>query len=280
MNFLNKRVLRVDLSKHSFEIKTYPELHDYLGGLALGLKLARLYASQNPLIFAVGPLNGFFPLVSKTCLLDYSENLEEFYIGGSLSHRIRFAGFDAIVFSGVSPEPVFLDISADNVDFIESSKAFSETGLPGRSSKLAFKKKLLLDDYFYTAEDLLGKAFIKRNLGGINITATQSIELEDTSRYEKLYTELLLKAQNLHPLSEGFPSCTGCPFGCSHSQVGERTGNVLVHSLVACETASPIYSDLGVVFSCLNALGYDYTHEELERLPGLIKDLFSELEEK
>jgi hypothetical protein len=47
---------------------------------------------------------------------------------------------------------------------------------------------------------------------------------------------------------------------------------VLIHSLVACHYADKIYSDIGVVFSCLNVLGYDYTHEDLENLPKLIED--------
>ena len=111
MNFLNRKVLYVNLAKHSFEIKTYPDLHAYLGGLPLGLKLVDLNRDKSPLVFAVGPLNGLFPFVSKTCILEFDpagsvgeKDLDEFYLGGSLSSRIRFAGFDALVVVGKSSD--------------------------------------------------------------------------------------------------------------------------------------------------------------------------------
>ena len=71
-----------------------------------------------------------------------------------------------------------------------------------------------------------------------------------------------------------FPSCSLCPMGCKKSNEGEIGGNVLLHSLVACEFAQNIYSDIGIVFSCLNVLGYDYTHEDIENLPKLIEKIF------
>ncbi len=284
MSLLNRKVLYINLDDHSFEFKSYPDLHDYLGGLALGLKLAEMHRSKNPLIFSVGPLNGMFPYVSKTCILDYSENypekLREFYLGGSLSSRIKFAGLDAIVLTGVSREPVFLAVDSKETTFVSSSKDFLSAGLPGRSSKLFFQEKLLLDDYFHTFEDYLGHSFAERNVGGLVIDATVSFNLKDKILYEKKFQELLSKKGELKVLPGANPSCSGCPMGCSKSQVGETSGNVFVHSLVACQHASDIYSDLGVVFSCLNALGYDYTHEELETIPSLVKSLLRNLRNK
>ena len=65
--------------------------------------------------------------------------------------------------------------------------------------------------------------------------------------------------------------------GCEKSQRGEIGGNVLIHSLVSCAFATNIYSNIGVVFSCLNILGYDYTHEDIESLPTLIEQILREL---
>ena len=59
--------------------------------------------------------------------------------------------------------------------------------------------------------------------------------------------------------------------------MGEVGGNVLVHSLCACSYSTKIYSDVGTVFSCLNILGYDYTHEDIENLPKMVDKVLKEL---
>jgi hypothetical protein len=280
MNFLNRKVLYVNLKQHSFEVKTYPDLHKYLGGLPLGLKLLEMNNAKSPLIFAVGPLNGLFPYVSKTCILETSPNsigVEEYYLGGSLSSRIRFAGFDALVILGKSEEPVFLEINPTSVSFHSSREDFVETALPGRSSRLSFDKTLLLDGYFHTDSHMLAKTFAERNLGGVIVNATASFDMKTNSAYEKIYHALLKRKDRLRVTQGNNSSCITCPMGCEKSQIGETEGNVFVHSLVACQYASDIYSDLGVVFSCLNALGYEYTHEELEKIPDLVKNLMGDL---
>ena len=66
MNLLSKKVLFIDLDRQSSEVKTFPDLNKYIGGVALGLRLHENYKERDPLIFSVGPLNGFFPFVSKT----------------------------------------------------------------------------------------------------------------------------------------------------------------------------------------------------------------------
>lgn len=282
MSYLSKKVLYIDLKRRSFDIKSFPELHDYIGGLPLALKLGDMYIEEKPLIFAIGPLNGFFPFVSKTCVLNLYNSIDTFYIGGSLSSRIRFAGFDSLVIVGQSDEPLFLEINMQGVNFLDSKEEFDNIALPGRSSRLLFTEKVLLDGYFESANDLLEKAFAKKLLGGLTINATSSPTIEDNSRYGKLYKELLSKGMGLHNFVKigEFPSCVGCPLGCEKSKIGEIDGNILVHTLVACEYMSNLYSDLGIVFSCLNVLGYDYKHEDLEKVPALVANLLNSLEKK
>ena len=105
------------------------------------------------------------------------------------------------------------------------------------------------------------------------VTGTEIYKPENFSSYEKLYYNILNKKSELRVEEGVYPSCSNCPMGCGKSRVGEIGGNVLIHSLVACHFADKIYSDIGVVFSCLNLLGYDYTHEDLENLPKLIEDI-------
>ncbi len=58
---------------------------------------------RQPLIFAIGPLTAYYPLMSKVCCAfksPYNEHYAESYAGGRLAMAMRFAGYDAIVLTG------------------------------------------------------------------------------------------------------------------------------------------------------------------------------------
>lgn len=269
-----KKVLVIDLESKTSEVKSFSDLNEYFGGLGIGLRLFEIFKETNPVVFSTGPLNGYFPFVSKTSII-VSDNgvIEDLYIGGNLSSRIKFTGLDSIVICNNSKEEVVLDITNSDVAFKSAETDMQSLGLPGRRSVLQFEEgKFLLQDYFSTPENLLEKCIGQKKLQGICVTGTEVFKPENFSAYEKLYQEILAKKDELRTERGPYPSCSNCPFGCGKSKAGEIGGNVLVHCLVACHFADKIYSDIGVVFSCLNVLGYDYTHEDLENLPKLIED--------
>ncbi len=269
-----KKVLTIDLNKKEAEVKTFVDLNKYLGGVGLGLKLLEMFSDRNPLIFAIGPLNGFFPFVSKTAVVLNDDGvIEDIYLGGSLSLRMRFAGLDAIAIFGRSDQPTVLDICNTDIDFLGEEIDIHNLGLPGKRSIIHFENnKLLLDDYFTTPEIFLEKIFTEKNIKGMVVTGTEIIQPSNFEEYEKLYNEILSKKDDLRVEMGTYPSCSNCPMGCGKSMVGEVGGNVLINSLVACQFADKIYTDIGIVFSCLNALGYSYTHEDIENLPKLIEE--------
>jgi len=269
----SKIVLLINLEKEEFEVKTFTDIHKYIGGVGLGLKLFEMYQDLNPLILSVGPLNGFFPFCSKTCIvLKHEKSLEDIYLGGTLSGRFRFAGIDAILIYGECSKPISLDIVNTKVYFIENILDNQELGLPGKRSVINFdKNKLNLDGYFTAAETYLEEAFAVRNLQGITLTGTEVFSPNDFSKYQEIYENILSRKEELTVEQGWYPSCFNCPMSCGKSKVGEVGGNVLTHSLVACEHADSIYSDVGITFSSLNSLGYDYTHEDIENLPKLIE---------
>jgi len=194
------------------------------------------------------------------------------YIGGSLCGRIRYAGIDALLIYGKSKVPVTLNILNTQVEFIENILEHDALGLPGKRSVIFFKgSKLILDDYFTTAEDYLEKAFYKRNLNGIAVTGTEVYAPQEFLKYQEIYEQVLQRKGELTTEQGWYPSCFNCPMSCGKSKVGEMGGNILTHSLVACEYADSIFSDVGIVFSSLSTLGYDYTHEDIENLPKLVE---------
>lgn len=274
-----KKVLFIDLNTHKFETKSLTELNPYIGGVGVGLKLLLDHIESDPLIFSIGPLNGAFPFASKTSVVFHNGGApEDIYIGGSLSFRIKFCGLDSIVIHGKSKEPVILDIHDETVHFRPIQTNIESLGLPGKRSVIKpIVDKLILDQYFTAPEKFLETKVTKKNVRGIVITGTKAYDLYDKERYTEQFTKIISRTHDLSVSKSTNPSCSGCPMGCDKSKVGELGGNVLVHSLVACEYAASIYSNIGVVFSCLNVLGYDYTHEDIEALPSLIEKVLNEL---
>lgn len=274
-----KKVLFINLSNQKHSVKTLTELDKFIGGVGVGLKLLSDNIEKDPIIFSVGPLNGFFPYVSKTSIVfQLGGVVEDIYIGGSLSTRIRFSGIDSILITGKSKAPVFIDITDEVVSFRPADTDINSLGLPGKRAALKpINNKFFLDDYFLSPENFLEEKMFTKNIAGIVVTGTKNYEIKNIERYEELYNKILARESELTITKGTNPSCSGCPMGCEKSRIGELGGNVLVHSLVACSYAKNVYSNIGVVFSCLNVLGYDYTHEDVESLPVLVEKVLSEL---
>jgi len=268
-----KKVLKIDLTAKECETKSFPDLHQYIGGAGLGIKLLEENKETDPVVLSVGPLNGFFPYASKTSITLLNNSVvEDLYLGGSLSLRIKFAGLDSIVLNGKAENETILSISNHKVEFIEPTTEIGSLGLPGKKSVIKVGEKVLLDDYFVAQENFLENKLIEKNIKGIVVTGTETYKPQAFEKYTELYHNILAREKDLKVQKKNNPSCSNCPLGCEHSKTGELGGNVLIHSLVACQYAENIYSDIGIVFSCLNVLGYDYTHEDIENLPGFIEE--------
>ncbi len=290
MALLAKNVLYINLAEKTSELKSSTDLYKYVGGVGLGIKLLHEEYQNDPIIFSVGPLNGFFPFASKTSIVLNSDGvIEDIYLGGTLSNRIRFAGIDSIVLNGRSEEAVNLEIIDGTVNFYSADTDVSSLGLPGKRSSLTWdnrdtsktdtiaesifdtnEKKFLLDGYFSTPEKILEKKLMLKNIKGISVTGNKTFEIKDPEEYDRLYKTLLGKIKDMWIEPSKNPSCSGCPMGCIASRRGEIGGNIIIHSLVACNFAEGIYSDIGITFACLNVLGFHYKHEDIQELPKLI----------
>ena len=105
------RVLCVDLGTGIGRIELLDGRNLVAGGSGLAALLDGRYgkndlpwdAAEQPLIFAIGPLTGYFPLMSKTvCAFRsaYHHQYTESHAGGRLAHALRFADLDALVITG------------------------------------------------------------------------------------------------------------------------------------------------------------------------------------
>jgi aldehyde:ferredoxin oxidoreductase len=138
-------VLEIDLSSQQVKRYKRPELFEkWIGGIGAGINLLRELVPadadplgpDNALIFAIGSLSTFYPIVSKTAVLFRSPltgDLGESYAGGRLSLAMRFTGLGAIIIKGQADKSSFITISGEDVQIKESGPlAYMYTSTIGR----------------------------------------------------------------------------------------------------------------------------------------------------
>ncbi|MFC1969160.1 aldehyde ferredoxin oxidoreductase family protein [Chloroflexota bacterium] len=135
MGGYRNRILRVNLSNRSFTEETPSQdlIHDFIGGRGFGARL--LYddlkpdteplGEDNELIFMAGPLAGTNAQCFSRLLLFFKSPLTGGYFrsaaGGYFAPEMKFAGFDAIIVSGIADKPVYLWIHDGKVDFRDAT---------------------------------------------------------------------------------------------------------------------------------------------------------------
>lgn len=132
--FFNK-LLRVDLEKQRHKIENISDdiLKESLGGKGLGTYLmlkeipsgVEPLSDKNKLIFTVGPVtdtkmwsHSRYGVFSKSPLTGiYGES----YAGGKVAPQMKRCGYDAIIIEGKSEQPIYLEISDEQVKFHQAS---------------------------------------------------------------------------------------------------------------------------------------------------------------
>lgn len=225
------RVLYVDLGKKSFRIENRADLFEkYIGGTGVATKLlaeecppgADPFSPESPIIFAVGPLNGAFPLAAKTVAMFKSPltgNLGEAHCGGRTAVAIRMAGFGAIVIKGKSDIPIYISITDGKVFFRNAQTLWGmkssftvgkvirekETG-PGQRTimRIGLAGENLVSYASVTAETYrhfgrlgLGAIFGSKYLKAIAISGKRSFDVIDKKGYRKIYDEIYDQAVNM-----------------------------------------------------------------------------------
>jgi len=302
-----RNVLYVDLTRKRFWIEDRVDLFEkYLGGVGVASKL--LYeecpkrvdplSSENPIIFAVGPLNGLFPLASKTVACFKSpltKNYGESHAGGRSSIAIRLAGYGAIVIKGGSSYPVYLSIQGSNVQFrdasalwgvsstltigrvireIEGGSGFRTIMRIGRAGeKLVSYASLNTDTFRHFGRLGLGAVFGSKKLKGMVISGKQSLPVEDSGIYREVYDEifnyavkspLMIKyhelgtAVNVSPLNEMGAFPTMNLKNAKFDEVDEISGESLAENYLGRRVAC---SHCPVACIHIAALREGYEHE-------------------
>jgi aldehyde:ferredoxin oxidoreductase len=125
------RVMMVDLATGKGKVANVPGRDEVAGGSGLGALLFTKYGKadkpwddpEQPVIFAIGPLTGYFPLMSKTVAAfksPYHDQYAESHAGGRSALALRFADLDALVLTGRASSPSALVVGSRHLELKEA----------------------------------------------------------------------------------------------------------------------------------------------------------------
>ena len=232
------RVLVVDLSSGRSTIESLEGRHLHVGGSGLAAILFERYGQitepwndpRQPIIFAIGPLTGYFPLMSKTVCgfkSPYHNQYAESHAGGRSALSMRFANLDALVINGKARRPVCLSIGSRHIEIVDVHYLWGkDVGTTGKMLRRMFRgsghRSILrigqagergaaiaginVDTYRHFGRLGGGAAMGAKNLKGIVIQGDGTFALPEGKEYAKLFkkvhqlltdTEMMDKYHNL-----------------------------------------------------------------------------------
>lgn len=216
------RILIVDLASGQGQIKLFDKRNDWVGGSGLAAALFNEHAlfdkpwnhPDQPLIFAIGPLTGHFPLMSKTvCAFKspYHDQYAESHAGGRSALALRLSGLDALVLKGKAKRLSALTIGSrllkqTDVHFLAGMGAF-QTGKLLRSidggggirsimrigpagEKGLATACINVDSYRHFGRLGGGGVMGDKNLKGITILGDGHLNLPQGKDYAKLFSHI------------------------------------------------------------------------------------------
>lgn len=135
------KMLKINLSSQRYSVERLDEylIKGFIGGLGLATKLfydlvppfTNPYSPENVVILATGPLQGtLIPGSGRGLLASKSPLTNRFFIsnfGGYFTKELKRAGYDAIIFTGISEKPLYVVIDDGKVEFKDAAHLWGKT---------------------------------------------------------------------------------------------------------------------------------------------------------
>ncbi len=219
-NLSSFRVLHVNMENGVSKVLFFDDRVEYLGGSGLAAALYQRYGvddacaddPRQPLIFAIGPLTGFFPLMSKVVCgfrSPYTGEWAESHAGGRLALALRFSGCDALMITGRAHSLSCVVVGAGrtelhDVHYMRGQDVFTTGKYMRRFAKGAQGHRSILrigpagengvryacinvDSFRHFGRLGAGAAMGYKNLKGIVIQGDSSMPLPQGKEYPKLF---------------------------------------------------------------------------------------------
>ncbi len=234
------RVLRIHLDSGKGDVLHFGDVNECIGGSGLaaalynefGLPDAPYDHPDQPLIFAIGPLTGYFPLMSKVVCgfkSPYHEQYAESHAGGRMALAMRFTGYEAVVFTGRAPQPSAANVSSRGFQVRDATFLWGASALtsgrilrrtfPGSSGHRSILRIgpagetgssyacINVDTFRHFGRLGAGSVMGSKNLKGIVIQGDANLPLPDDAKgYNKIFrkvyedmtaTDMMRKYHNL-----------------------------------------------------------------------------------
>ena len=218
-----RKVLYIDLTRQESWIEERDELFEsWMGGTGVGIRLLQEeclpgtdpLSPEAPIILSIGPLNGVFPVATKTAATFKSPltgNLGESYAGGRLSLALRFAGHEAVVIKGRAKRPSYISINDKEVRIKDATSIWGvdaqTTGIILRDREPGVGRRsiirigpageagvrfacVMVDTYRHFGRLGLGAVFGSKNLKALAVSGTEHVDVPDIKRYKEVYNRL------------------------------------------------------------------------------------------
>ena len=244
MDFYQGKVLRLDLSAGTSAVEplNMEWAEKYIGGKGLLLRYlwdevpanVDPWAPENPVILMTGPFAG--TNVSTTSRLvvggksPMTHILNDSYVGGSFAPELKFAGYDAVIIQGESPEPVVVTVKDDVVSFVPAAAKYwgmktseIEEAMrrdfdpdaktlsigPGGENEILWAC-LSTDQYHKAGRGGHGALWGRKKLKAIAVRGTGSVAVGDAKAFladlHRIHTDYVLTEDNLWANEEGTPT--------------------------------------------------------------------------
>jgi aldehyde:ferredoxin oxidoreductase len=228
--YIPSNILHIDLSNNKFWIEKRQEIFEkYIGGAGIAIQLLQEncpkgcdpFSPENPIVFAIGPLTGLFPLASKTVAMfksPHTGNLGESHCGGRSAVAIRMAGYGAIIIKGISNNPTYLAVHDSKVYFRDASTIWGMESIftvgriirenePGSGlrtimrigsagERLVSYACVTTETYRHFGRLGLGAVFGSKKLKAVVVSGKRSLKIKDSKQYQNLYDEVYNSAVN------------------------------------------------------------------------------------
>ncbi|MHC1591975.1 MAG: aldehyde ferredoxin oxidoreductase family protein [Candidatus Helarchaeales archaeon] len=228
------RILEVDLTRNKFDIKKLNEkdVRDFIGGMGLNCKLAAdllkkdldPFSQENKIIIGAGPLVGTLTPASSRlvgiCKFPATGAIANVCGSMSFGMHLKHAGFDHVIISGISEQPVYLKIEDDDLDLCSAEEIWGKdifettdhlkkkhgcSGVIaiGRAGENFVKSSLTLIDKTSTfGRGGLGAVMGSKKLKAILVKGSKGITISNPKEFKKLYDKLFQRIRNYSHLKD------------------------------------------------------------------------------
>ena len=281
-----RKVLYIDLTRQESWVEERQELFEsWMGGTGVGIRLLQEQcppgtdplSPESPIILSIGPLNGVFPVATKTAATFKSPltgNLGESYAGGRLSLALRFAGHEAVVIKGRAERPSYISINDQEIRIKDATSIWGvdaqTTGIIMRDREPGVGRRsiirigpageagvrfacVMVDTYRHFGRLGLGAVFGSKNLKALAVSGTEHVDVPDIKRYKAVYNRLYRAAVHTEVMEKYHDIGTSVNISVLNWLRGLPTKNFLLSSFPEGENiAGEVFAEKHLLrrFSC------------------------------